>query len=86
MLSFGVKYLIYDPYKNRDYSPNLYSYKANRRFNKKDLIPAIGYNYQQIMIKRKSLPYNPYTQTYIEGFSPNAAIYTQHNFRGVGFL
>lgn len=83
MLSFGAKYLIYDPYKNRDYSPNLYSYKANRRFNKKDLIPAVGIqlstNYDA---KENPYSYNPYTQTYIEGFSPNAAIYTQHNFRG----
>lgn len=81
--AFGVKYLIFDPYKNRDYSPNLYSYKANRRLSKKDLIPAIGIqlsgNYDS---KNNPFTYNPYTQTYTEGFSPNAALFTQHNFRG----
>ncbi len=39
----GLKYLIYDPYKNPERNtPNLYSWKANNRFQWKNLIPAIS--------------------------------------------
>ena len=42
MLSFGVKYLIYDPYKNRDYISQFIAIKQTEDLIKKDLIPAIG--------------------------------------------
>ena len=32
-LNFGAKYLVYDPHKNKDDQPNVYSYHANRGFN-----------------------------------------------------
>ena len=35
----GAKYLVYDPYKNRDDGPNLYSYWANNKFKWNSLIP-----------------------------------------------
>ncbi|WP_394748655.1 transporter [Spongiimicrobium salis] len=39
----GVKYLIYDPYKNSELSkPNLYSWRANNKFRWKNLIPAVS--------------------------------------------
>lgn len=37
----GFKYLIFDPYKNKQ-EVNLYSWKANNSFQLKDLIPAIS--------------------------------------------
>ena len=38
----GGKYLLFDPFKNYTEKPNIYSYNANFKFNKHDLIPAIG--------------------------------------------
>lgn len=41
--SIGVKYLVYDPYKNgKKREPNLYSWKANQRFDWNLLIPAVS--------------------------------------------
>lgn len=78
-LAIGAKYLVFDPYKNaEEEKPNLYSWKANRQFKWKTLIPAVsvylGANYD-------SNP-NPYTFTGIEGFSPKVLIATQNNFNG----
>ncbi|WP_036384566.1 transporter [Muricauda sp. MAR_2010_75] len=39
----GVKYLLYDPYKNPERNkPNLYSWRANNLFQWKNLIPAVS--------------------------------------------
>jgi hypothetical protein len=38
----GAKYLIYDPFKNYEKQVNIYSYKANRRFDWHQLIPAVS--------------------------------------------
>ncbi len=39
----GIKYLIYDPYKNPERNkPNLYSWRANNVFQFRNLIPAIS--------------------------------------------
>jgi hypothetical protein len=38
----GLKYLVYDPFKNKKEKPNLYSWKANQRFKWKQLIPAVA--------------------------------------------
>ena len=39
----GVKYLIFDPFKNEgNRKPNLYSWKANNAFQWKNLIPALA--------------------------------------------
>ncbi|MGB5820014.1 MAG: transporter [Saonia sp.] len=39
----GLKYLVYDPYKNPERNkPNLYSWRANNKFQLKNLIPAIS--------------------------------------------
>lgn len=78
-LTFGAKYLIYDPYKNEENNkPNLYSWKANHSFRWKSLIPAVavyvGANYDTEA--------NPYTAPGIEGFSPKVMVATQHNFNG----
>jgi len=41
--ALGVKYLIYDPYKyKRERSANILSWKANRKFQWKKLIPAVS--------------------------------------------
>jgi hypothetical protein len=38
----GTKYLIYDPYKNYTKAKNIYSYKANHKFDWHSLIPAVS--------------------------------------------
>ena len=78
-LTIGAKYLVFDPYKNKDNEkPNLYSWKANHGFKWKSLIPAVsvylGANYDT--------KYNPYITPGIYGFSPKVIISTQHNFSG----
>ncbi|MEL4308540.1 transporter [Joostella sp. CR20] len=41
--TIGVKYLIYDPYKNPETNkPDLYSWKANNHVQWRDLIPAVA--------------------------------------------
>ena len=72
----GAKYLVYDPYKNKDDSPNLYSYWANNKFEWNSLIPAVSV-YVGINIDGKN---NPYTASGIEGVSPSFTIATQNNF------
>lgn len=73
----GFKYLVYDPYKNYDDSPNVYSYRANQKFKWRSLLPALavmsGVNIDSKM--------NPYTANGINGISPYILIATQNNFR-----
>ncbi|WP_223034288.1 transporter [Hanstruepera marina] len=76
-LTAGVKYLVYDPYKNSgEEQPNLYSWKANHSFKWRHLIPAIsvyaGINYDTSD--------NPYTAAGVEGISPRVLIASQNNF------
>ena len=77
-LNFGAKYLVYDPHKNKDDQPNVYSYHANRGFKWSSLIPAVsvaaGVNYDT--------PDNPYTAAAVEGLSYRGVLITQNNFRG----
>lgn len=78
-LTFGAKYLVYDPYKNAEEDkPNLYSYHANRKFKWKSLIPAVAV-YAGANLDTKD---NPYTAFGIEGFSPKVMVATQNNFAG----
>lgn len=41
-VGFGVKYLVYDPFKNYVEERNIYSWKANHRFKWRRLIPAVS--------------------------------------------
>lgn len=40
--TIGAKFLIYDPVKNYEAKPNLYSWKANHKFSWRQFIPAVG--------------------------------------------
>ena len=77
-LNIGAKYLVYDPHKNKEDTPNLYSYHANRGFKWSSLIPAVsviaGVNYDT--------KDNPYTATTVEGLSYRGGLITQNNFYG----
>lgn len=75
--AIGVKYLVYDPYKNgKERKPNLYSWKANQRFDWNILIPAVslyaGANF--------SFGDNPYQYEGQGSFSPRFAAISQNNW------
>lgn len=77
--TFGAKYLLYDPYKNAaKKKPNVYSWKANQRFDWSQLIPAVsvyaGMNF--------SLGDNPYLYEGEGMISPKVALITQNNWEG----
>ncbi|MBT8303187.1 MAG: transporter [Bacteroidia bacterium] len=75
--AIGVKYLVYDPYKNAgEEKPNLYSWRANRAFKWKSLIPAVAV-YAGVNFDTKE---NPYTAPDVEGISPKVMIASQNNF------
>lgn len=75
--AFGVKYLVYDPYKNAgEKKPNLYSWRANQRFDWSVLVPAVslyaGANF--------SFGDNPYLYEGEGNFSPRFAVISQNNW------
>ena len=76
--NIGAKYLVYDPNKNKEDKPNLYSYHANRGFKWSSLIPAVsvagGLNFDS--------EENPYTATTVDGVSYRGVLITQNNFAG----
>ncbi|WP_246041086.1 transporter [Flavivirga rizhaonensis] len=78
-ITFGAKYLVYDPYKNsEEKKPNLYSWRANHSFKWSSLIPAVSV-YLGANFDTKD---NPYTAPGVEGFSPKIMVATQNNFPG----
>jgi hypothetical protein len=48
-MTLGAKYLVYDPDKNYEKKPNLYSWKANHKFSWHDFVPSVavygGFNF-----------------------------------------
>ncbi|GHA50534.1 hypothetical protein GCM10007103_34100 [Salinimicrobium marinum] len=77
--TLGVKYLLYDPYKNGvERKVDLYSWKANQRFNWKQLLPAVslyaGVNF--------AMDDNPYLYAEEGQFTPRVALITQNNWAG----
>lgn len=78
-LTFGAKYLVYDPYKNPEKTrPNLYSWRANHSFRWRSLIPAVSI-YLGAHFDTKD---NPYITSSVSGISPKIMIATQHNLAG----
>lgn len=56
----GAKYLVYDPHKKFvERKPNLYSWKANHKFEWRNLIPAVGvYAGANLRVSKKFPPYD----------------------------
>jgi hypothetical protein len=75
-VTIGAKYLFYDPYKKGEEKPNIYSWKANKKFKWKTLIPAlsgyVGGNYT--MENDFSIPGESV-------FSPKVMIIAQNHFK-----
>jgi hypothetical protein len=71
----GAKYLIFDPYKNRDNKPNLYSWKANNRFKWSQFIPAVS------LFAGANITFDsPYTFKNDAPFSPKIMLIAQNQF------
>jgi hypothetical protein len=71
----GAKYLIYDPFKNYEKKVNIYSWKANRAFNWRQLVPAVsvfaGANF--------TMADNPYSFSAESSISPKIILITQNH-------
>ncbi|WP_281234520.1 transporter [Flavobacterium gelatinilyticum] len=76
--TLGAKYLIYDPYKNYKREVNIYSYKANRNFQWRELIPAVSVYAGANFVGAD----NPYYFSPDGAISPKVSIMTQNLLGG----
>ncbi|MGX7668596.1 transporter [Flavobacterium pedocola] len=75
-LNLGAKYLIYDPWKNYKEKVNVYSWKANKKFKWRKLLPAVGvYAGANFNVGE-----NPYTFPTDPSFSPKVMAILQNHF------
>lgn len=75
-MTIGAKYLVYDPYKNFERKPNLYSWKANHKFIWRQLIPAVGiYAGANLNLFKDGFAYEGESK-----IAPKAALITQNQF------
>lgn len=71
----GAKYLVYDPFKNYEKKVNLYSWKANQRFNWRQLLPAVSvYAGANFVFSG-----NPYAFSLESSISPKIMLITQNH-------
>ena len=72
--------MVYDPFKNYEEKPNLYSWKANHSFKWRQLIPAVGV-YAGVNLNFSDNPFN-YAPVGIEesAISPKAMLIAQNHF------
>lgn len=75
-LTVGAKYLFYDPWKNYVEKVNVYSWKANKKFNWKKLRPAIG----GYVGANFNVGDNPFTFPTDPSVSPKAMLILQNHF------
>ena len=71
----GAKYLIYDPFKNKEEKINVYSWKANHQFKWQQLIPAVSV----FAGANLSFSDNPYSFTTLPEISPKIMLITQNH-------
>jgi hypothetical protein len=80
----GAKYLIYDPFKNYEKSVNIYSYKANKKFDWHQLIPAISvFAGANFVFEDNPYAYGSNTLNFAStesGISPKVMLITQNHF------
>ena len=79
-LTLGAKYLIYDPFKNYEEKPNVYSWKANHRFKWRQFIPAVAaYGGANFSFGDNPFNYAP-EEIEEETVSPKVALIAQNHF------
>lgn len=76
--TFGAKYLIYDPYKNREEKIDIYSWKANHKFKWNSLIPAVAV-FGGINLNFSDNPFISLEEN-LEKLSPKIMLVTQNVF------
>ena len=74
--TIGAKYLVYDPFLRMNDKPNVYSWKANHKFNWKQFIPAVAV-YAGVNL---NLGTNPFTFETDPAISPKLMLITQNHF------
>jgi hypothetical protein len=72
----GAKYLLYDPFKNQEKKVNVYSWKVDKSFKWKQLIPAVSV-FAGANITSAN---NPYHFSPKAGISPKVILITQNHF------
>jgi len=72
----GAKYLLYDPFKNQEKKVNVYSWKVDKSFKWKQLIPAVSV-FAGANITSANNPYHFSTKA---GISPKIILITQNHF------
>lgn len=84
--TIGAKYLFYDPYKDYEDKPNLFSWEANHKFKWRTLLPSISaYAGMNFNITNSPFVYGSnFNFNGIEepSFSPKIMLITQHNWSG----
>ncbi|MCG2611848.1 transporter [Flavobacterium sp. SM15] len=75
-LTVGAKYLFYDPWKNYKEKVNVYSWKANKKFKWRKLLPAVGF----YAGANFNVGDNPYTFPTDPKFSPKVMVLLQNHF------
>ncbi|MEC4048345.1 transporter [Flavobacterium sp. SUN046] len=83
--TFGLKYLIYDPFKyQNEKKVNIYSWKANHKFNWNQFIPSVS-AYAGLNLNFSDNKFLYYTGTDVARISPKIMLITQHIF-GEGYV
>jgi hypothetical protein len=76
----GAKYLVYDPFKNYEEKPNLYSWKANHSFKWRQLYPAVAV-YAGVNLNFSDNPFNYSPNDVLDSkISPKAMLIAQNHF------
>ncbi len=84
-VTLGAKYLLYDPDRDYEKKPNLYSWKANHQFNWRQFIPAVAlyggvnFNLARDKFRRLDIPKD-------NGFTLKGMVLTQNQFGRYTFL
>ena len=81
--TMGLKYLVYDPFKYYEEKINVYSWKANHKFNWRQFIPAVGV-YGGMNLNFSSNPFISKEES-LNNISPKAMLITQNIF-GNGYV
>lgn len=82
--TMGFKYLVYDPFKNYQDTPDLYSWKANHKFKWHQFIPAVS-AFAGMNLNFSSNPFL-YTNEKLSQISPKIMAVTQNIFNGAWVL
>lgn len=80
--AIGAKYLLYDPFKNYKKEVNVYSWKANHKFNWHQFVPAVSVYAGANIIGAD----NPYYFSPDGGISPKIMLITQNHLGDGSFV